>query len=68
MKPGMTSYEQVSRLASGITSGYEDGTFKPNNKLTRAHGSLFLVRAMNLNPLADIQKNKCLNLLNQTLK
>lgn len=38
----------IQALASnGITSGYADGTFKPNNSVTRAEFSLFLARILN---------------------
>lgn len=44
---GSTAYEHVSKLAySNITTGYEDGSFKPNENLTRAHISVFIARAM----------------------
>lgn len=47
VKAGQTGYEQIKKLvAGGITAGYADGTFKPNNTLTRAHISLFLVKAI----------------------
>ncbi|MER2190292.1 MAG: S-layer homology domain-containing protein [Solibacillus sp.] len=47
VKKGHTAFEAVSRLAAAkITTGYEDGTFKPNNHLTRAHISAFLARAI----------------------
>lgn len=49
VKKGHTAYEAVSQLAAaGITTGYEDGTFKPSNNLTRAHIAAFLSRAMKL--------------------
>ena len=42
-----TAYEAVKKLAAAnITTGYNDGTFKPENSLTRAHISAFLARAM----------------------
>ena len=42
-----TAYEAVKKLAAAnITTGYGDGTFKPENSLTRAHISAFLARAM----------------------
>lgn len=45
---GSTSYVAVRKLvAANITSGYPDGTFKPNEGLTKAHISAFLARAMN---------------------
>ena len=38
----------VKKLAHlNITLGYPDGTFKPNQHLTRAHISAFIARAMN---------------------
>ncbi|WP_394188531.1 trypsin-like peptidase domain-containing protein [Paenisporosarcina quisquiliarum] len=38
----------ISILAdNNITTGYEDGTFKPFSSLTRAHFSAFLARALN---------------------
>lgn len=40
------AYEAVQQLvAAGITNGYDDGTFRPSNKLTRGHISAFLARA-----------------------
>lgn len=52
-----TAYTAVSQLAAaGITTGYEDGTFKPKNSLSRAHISAFLARAMKFEagtPLAN---------------
>lgn len=42
-----TAYTAVKQLAAaGITTGYNDGTFKPQNNLTRAHISAFLARAI----------------------
>lgn len=32
---------------AGITTGYDDGTFKPNDSLSRAHYAVFLYRALN---------------------
>lgn len=44
---GSTSYEHVRKLAfKNITTGYLDGTFKPNENLSRAQISAFLARAM----------------------
>ena len=36
----------------GITSGYADGTYRPENQVTRAEIAVFLVRTFNL-PLAE---------------
>lgn len=42
-----TGAEFVGRLAAAnITTGYSDGTFKPNANLTRAHISVFIARAL----------------------
>ena len=42
-----TGAEFVGRLAAAkITTGYGDGTFKPNANLTRAHISVFIARAL----------------------
>lgn len=44
---GHTAYEAVKQLAvAGITIRYEDGTFKPENHLSRAHTAVFIARAM----------------------
>ncbi|MER2105925.1 MAG: S-layer homology domain-containing protein [Solibacillus sp.] len=44
---GHTAYEAVQQLAvAGITTGYEDGTFRPTQNLSRAHISAFLTRAL----------------------
>lgn len=48
--PNNTAYEAVKQLAAaGVTSGYEDGTFRPSANLTRAHISAFLARAIRYN-------------------
>ncbi|MFJ7738365.1 S-layer homology domain-containing protein [Lysinibacillus sp. NPDC097287] len=40
----------ITNLASNnITTGYSDGTFKPNNKLTRIHFAVFLARTLEPN-------------------
>ncbi|MFC9539914.1 S-layer homology domain-containing protein [Lysinibacillus sp. NPDC056959] len=41
------AYEAVKQLAAaGITTGYDDGTFKPEANLSRAHISAFLARTI----------------------
>lgn len=41
------AYSHVTQLAANnITTGYNDGTFKPKNEVTRAHFAAFLTRAM----------------------
>lgn len=53
-----TAYEAVKQLAAaGITTGYEDGTFRPSNNLTRGHISSFLARAMRYEDKENSQKN-----------
>lgn len=61
-KPG-TAYKDVQghwagdtigKLAGlGIISGYPDGTFKPENKISRAEVTAILVKALNLKPGTD---------------
>lgn len=47
VQKGHTAYEAVSQLvAANITTGYEDGTFKPKNNLTKGHIAAFLARAV----------------------
>ncbi|WP_285400170.1 S-layer homology domain-containing protein [Lysinibacillus sp. fls2-241-R2A-57] len=42
-------YKEISAISSNnITRGYDDGSFKPNLPLTRAHFSAFLARALTL--------------------
>lgn len=44
---GHWAYSFVSTLAANdITTGYPDGTFKPNNKLTRQHFAVFMARML----------------------
>lgn len=45
-----SEYRDVVRAlySNGITVGYEDYTFKPNEGLSRAHYAVFMHRAMNL--------------------
>ncbi|PIC65141.1 hypothetical protein CSV79_02430 [Sporosarcina sp. P13] len=47
VKKGSTSYHAIRKLAyENITSGYPDGTFRPNETLTRSHIAAFVARAM----------------------
>lgn len=41
----------IARL--GITSGYPDGTYRPAQPVTRAQMAVFLVRALNLEPVEN---------------
>jgi hypothetical protein len=46
--PSRQSYSSIQRLAaSGITTGYEDQTFRPGNTTTRAQLAVFLDNAIN---------------------
>ena len=46
--PSMASYKAVNALvASGITDGYKDQTFKPNEPMSRADFAVFLARVQN---------------------
>jgi subtilisin family serine protease len=41
------AFKYIQKLRElGITSGYSDGTYKPDNQVTRAETSVFLVRAL----------------------
>jgi len=42
------AYQAIQALAaSGITTGYSDGSFRPNDRVTRAQFAVFLYRAIN---------------------
>ena len=48
ISPSMASYLHIKRIvAEKLTQGYEDHTFRPNVKVTRAQFSAFLARALN---------------------
>ncbi|MGE7917060.1 S-layer homology domain-containing protein [Lysinibacillus xylanilyticus] len=45
VKKNDSAYSAIQQLvAAGITTGYPDGTFKPNNKLTQDHLKTFISR------------------------
>lgn len=45
-----TYFKEIEYLTSNkIITGYSDGTFKPDNKLTRAHAAVIISRALGLN-------------------
>ena len=61
----------------GITGGYSDGTFKPENTLTRAEAAVMLATALNLkienssefdNKFKDIKKHWAKKYINATIK
>lgn len=42
-----TAYSAIQQLVQAkVTNGYENGTFRPNDTLTRAHAAAFLARTM----------------------
>jgi S1-C subfamily serine protease len=48
VKPGNWAYEYVQALAAnGITTGYPDGSFRPNDSIQRMHFAAFLARYIN---------------------
>ncbi|MGP4070368.1 S-layer homology domain-containing protein [Halobacillus sp. B29] len=50
VKEGSVYYEPIQAWAGeGIISGYEDGTFKPGNHITRAEAAIILADLFNLN-------------------
>lgn len=55
-----TEYEEAVRrlVAFGIVEGFPDGTFKPENELTRAEFAKMIVIAMNLEKAAEAVENK----------
>ncbi|WP_404405080.1 S-layer homology domain-containing protein [Jeotgalibacillus malaysiensis] len=45
---GHWANEHISKIAgAGVTTGYQDGSFKPENKLQRQHFALFMARLLN---------------------
>jgi len=43
------AYTQIQALAkNNVTAGYEDGTYKPNSYITRAHFGLFIYNSLKL--------------------
>ncbi|TFE04040.1 S-layer homology domain-containing protein [Jeotgalibacillus salarius] len=45
---GHWANDHISRIANaGVTTGYQDGSFKPENKLQRQHFALFMARLLN---------------------
>jgi len=65
------AYDEVQALcASGLVQGYEDGTFRPENEISRAEVMTVVnkllgrkpsdeyVKALELNPFNDLEKDK----------
>lgn len=47
LRPQMFSYDSIIKLAeSGVTVGYSDGTFRPEQSITRLEFAIFLARAI----------------------
>ncbi|MGN7476986.1 S-layer homology domain-containing protein [Solibacillus silvestris] len=64
---GNTAYKAVQQLAAaGIATGYEDGTFKPSNSLTRGHISAFLARTLQYNEITKFNVEEFLHKVNLT--
>lgn len=53
-----TAYEEyvMALYANGVTTGYEDNTFRPQESLSRMHFALFMHRAMNVKKAEVIQE------------
>lgn len=50
VSPNYTFYDEVLYLADkGVITGFSDGSFKPNQSVTRAQAAIMLGRALNLN-------------------
>lgn len=49
MKPGSFGYNEIMNLASrGVIGGYQDGSFRPNQALTRGQSAKLLAEILNL--------------------
>lgn len=49
------NYDAIHAMtAKGIIKGYENGTFKPNETLTRKHAATLINRAVNLKPVKNV--------------
>ena len=58
VKKGSNGYEEIAfAVEKGFISGFSDGTFRPNEKLTRAQMAKILVKAYNLNSSSSYQFN-----------
>ena len=53
-----TTYEEAAKALHGygVLTGYEDGTFKPNNNITRAEFATVIIRALGLEDEAQLLK------------
>ena len=49
-------YQAITKMSeTGIVSGYPDGTFRPDNSITRAEFSSILVRALGLTKMVNYE-------------
>ncbi|MGM9949734.1 MAG: S-layer homology domain-containing protein [Lysinibacillus sp.] len=49
-----TYYQQVNKMSElGIINGYGDGSFRPNNNISRAHVAVMINRALELKPIRE---------------
>lgn len=57
VKPGFwaAKYVEIAKMA-GLIKGYPDGTFRPNNKITRVEGITVVARFDNLKPVYVTEK------------
>lgn len=53
---------------NGITSGYEDDTFKPDTTLSRAHYTLFINRAIKSKVVEEVSSETTLDSFNEVIK
>lgn len=55
VSPKNANYDAIHTMViKGIIKGYEDGTFKPNETLTRKHAATLINRAVKLKPVKNV--------------
>lgn len=55
VSPKNANYDAIHTMVTkGIIKGYEDGTFKPNETLTRKHAATLINRAVKLKPIKNV--------------
>ena len=63
------AYGDILRLnASGLTQGYEDGTYRPENRITRAEVMTVVNKILGRNPLDEYVKSLSFNPFNDLKK
>ncbi len=45
---GLVANDSFESIRQGITGGYPDGTYRPENRVTRAEMAVFLVNTFNI--------------------